>query len=462
MKILLSVLIMFSCHVNYAQSYVDSSYTIESEIYNEDRSFDVYLPESYLANVNTNYAVAYLFDGQFSPYFGMVCSIMDYYSQTNEGVPMIVVSVKTKDRWDEFVSVQNKEGKLQGEGRFVAYLKEELIPVIETRYRTSEYRLGIGHSLGGTFLFSQLFRDSSLFDGIIAVSPNLSQMDNLLVRECSEYVSRYKDDVKYVYTSAGDIGSMEEMFKYSLAILDSNVRMTNSAFIDWNVAYLNGENHMSTFPRTFNDAYLDFSKKWNMSDQAIGQAWHEDSLVFVQNLRAMVKNNSEFRRDTFNLDYLKVREIGKRYLALENYKAAIVMMDISVLLKKGESQDDAEYNKYRKKIKRVKAFYHFLDLSQSASIADENGNLKEACQFYDEAFKIEDKRGTYKQRMIAVPVYARNGEIDKAFEQLELLANYFELRGADAFVDDPNLEVLKTDKRWGKLINKLEENAKNN
>jgi len=68
-------------------------------------------------------------------------------------------------------------------------------------------------------------------------------------------------------------------------------------------------------------------------------------------------------------------------------------------------------------------------------------------------------RATHIVRMGAVPVLAQAGEIEEAFEQLDLLANKFELGSNGAFINDPLCKPLHKDKRWKKLMDKLAKNG---
>jgi predicted alpha/beta superfamily hydrolase len=57
--------------------------------------------------------------------------------------------------------------------RFYSFLRLELIPYIEGKYRVTPNRTLIGHSLGGLFTFYCLFKKGRLFTNFVALSPSL-------------------------------------------------------------------------------------------------------------------------------------------------------------------------------------------------------------------------------------------------------------------------------------------------
>ena len=56
--------------------------------------------------------------------------------------------------------------------RYLAALEAEVLPFVESRYRTAPSRLLAGHSLGGLFTTYALVNRPDLFNGYIALSPS--------------------------------------------------------------------------------------------------------------------------------------------------------------------------------------------------------------------------------------------------------------------------------------------------
>jgi tetratricopeptide (TPR) repeat protein len=60
-----------------------------------------------------------------------------------------------------------------GADAFLRFFREELIPHIDTAYRTAPYRIIVGHSFGGLFAVYALLKQPDLFHAHIAISPSL-------------------------------------------------------------------------------------------------------------------------------------------------------------------------------------------------------------------------------------------------------------------------------------------------
>ena len=84
---------------------------------------------------------------------------------------------------------------------FLTYVKNEVIPYIETNYRTLPHRLGVGHPLSASFVVYGLLNAPSLFDNYIAISPNLSYDDQYLVKGLRDFDSNQFETQKYLYLS---------------------------------------------------------------------------------------------------------------------------------------------------------------------------------------------------------------------------------------------------------------------
>ena len=168
MKLILLFFSMCFTTLSFTQSSTESlDYIFDSEVFNDERTISVFLPATYNSEDSTKgLPVAYLFDGQFQPYFSMVSSIMSYYEQTNEGIPMIIVGIHSKNRWDEFVPICEGEApnSVEGADKLTLFLNNEVIPLIDSSYRTNQFKIGIGHSLGGTYVINEVVKENSLFD----------------------------------------------------------------------------------------------------------------------------------------------------------------------------------------------------------------------------------------------------------------------------------------------------------
>lgn len=509
MKLLiLSLLLSFSALSQQNQPTI-LTYTFHSEVFGSERTISISLPTGYTeSDSTTNYVVAYLFDGQFNPYFSMVSSVVDYYSQTGEAIPMIVVSIHSDNRSLEFTPKPTNPNTANGWGgncgsaeRLTSSLREEIIPYIEANYHTSPYRLAIGHSLGGTYVLQDIFKDTSIFSGVIAVSPNLNYDEEQIVYSGQDFFSTHPESRTFIYTSAGDQGSMENSFRNSLQKLDSIHSITSPEHMDWSCKLLDGDGHMSSFLPTFNYAYLAFNKHWIISEETFSEmlshgntsmldqinAFYTELSIFVG---AEVKptnddwNNYAYALAYFNrhdyaihvletaiLAYPKdpnlldtkgeiLEQAGQYANAKKSYEQSLVILEANKTL---FSEDMYTYysESFSKNVNRMTDDYvEYKSLIYAASIAMEREEYKLAEKHFTKAFKLGIVRATHMDRLMAIGAYAQTKKKNEAFAQMELLATTFKLQGSEYFTEEPLMESLKSDPQWDKWMLVFEENQR--
>ena len=203
MKILNSVFFFFLAQA--AHGWCESSkgeplvvaekFSIYSDVLNEDRAYWVSLPPGYNDDIyaKANYPVIYVLDGDW--YASLTSSMIANMASWGYKIPYaIVVNIETvKNRFRDFTpthSLTDISGSEQpgfsssgGEDRFLEFLESELIPHIETKYRTAPHRTIIGHSLGGLAVAHAFLARPELFQGYISIDGSLWWQDQILVEK---------------------------------------------------------------------------------------------------------------------------------------------------------------------------------------------------------------------------------------------------------------------------------------
>lgn len=148
---------------------IGSVHTLASKVLNEDRQIIISLPEGYKKS-NSSYPVLYLTDGFQN--IEHVRGSVELLTRTGNIPPIIIVGIKSVDRVRDFTLTSSKENAKSGGGKkFLTFIESELIPYIDTTYRTNAFRVLEGHSLGGLFAASTLLEKPELFQGFIIMSP---------------------------------------------------------------------------------------------------------------------------------------------------------------------------------------------------------------------------------------------------------------------------------------------------
>lgn len=187
---------------------------IRSEVLDEIRDINIYLPLSYSTDKLKAYPVIYLLDGSKDEDFIHVSGIVQFgsFSWINMIHESIVVGIGNIDRERDFTSPsQNKpdlkEFPSSGQSEnFIAFIETELQPFIDSSYRTTKTKTIIGQSLGGLLTTEILFKKPDLFDNYIIVSPSLWWNDEKLLDE--EPISFDSD--KCIYIAVGKEGEVME------------------------------------------------------------------------------------------------------------------------------------------------------------------------------------------------------------------------------------------------------------
>ncbi|PKL82023.1 MAG: hypothetical protein CVV24_12190 [Ignavibacteriae bacterium HGW-Ignavibacteriae-3] len=193
---------------------------ITSDINGITYPINIALPGSYFTSDKT-YPVVYMLDAYSS--FGIVTEMARLLASSNELPEIIIVGISSAGGSKEFVYNRSRDytptqipaEKLPlsfrslipvsgGGDKFFRFIKEELIPLVESKYRFKPGdRTLAGHSLGGLFVFYSLFREPDLFNRYVAISPALLWDDELMAKQEETYFEKNKSLIAVVYTAAG-------------------------------------------------------------------------------------------------------------------------------------------------------------------------------------------------------------------------------------------------------------------
>lgn len=206
----------------------------------ENRVINVYLPEGYKADGTEKYPVIYLLDGGVEEDFVHITGIVRYNTQPwiNRLPRSIVVGIENTNRRRDFsYPVANldflarmgfkKEQFPQygGSEKFIAFLKDELKPYINKKYKTTDQSTIIGESFAGLLATEILLKHRNLFNNYIIMSPSLWWgKESLLTSAPSALKSGTNGEVK-VYVGA--CSKAEDQIMYDDALALSETLKTN-------------------------------------------------------------------------------------------------------------------------------------------------------------------------------------------------------------------------------------------
>lgn len=154
---------------------------IRSTVMNEERTLNIYLPPGYNEQDSVRYPVIYLLDGSVDEDFIHMAGLVYFlgFPWLNLCPPSIVVGIANVDRKRDytFPTTVEKDKKdfptTGGSAAFIRYLGEEVIPYIQSRYKTNSTSTLIGQSFGGLLATEVLFTHPDWFSKYLIVSPSL-------------------------------------------------------------------------------------------------------------------------------------------------------------------------------------------------------------------------------------------------------------------------------------------------
>lgn len=187
-RIIFFIIIVLCSNTSFSQDpvVIGEKKVIHSNILKEDRTYQIYLPQSYNWAVDRYYPVLYVLDGESN--FIHTTATVDFLASTSEIPELIVVAITSTVRIRDFTQTDWPSHWIGGGGanNFKSFLSNELIPEIEKDYRANNFRILSGHSAGGQFVLYALTSEPSLFNAYFSISPSLDWDNNLPQRSLEE------------------------------------------------------------------------------------------------------------------------------------------------------------------------------------------------------------------------------------------------------------------------------------
>jgi predicted alpha/beta superfamily hydrolase len=185
-------------------------FSLESKVMGESRQALVWTPPGYAGGARA-YPVLYVTDADRQ--FGHTVTTVEFLSRNGRMPPMIVVGLFNTDRTRDLTPYRDRDDETGGPmanaggaDRFLQFIETELVPWVESRYRTAKFRAFAGHSFGGLFGVHALATKPGLFNAVVAVSPTLGWRQGEPVKRIESMLARQRDLTGALYVTLGDEG----------------------------------------------------------------------------------------------------------------------------------------------------------------------------------------------------------------------------------------------------------------
>lgn len=258
--------------------YIDSArlagpevFTISSTVLGEKRKIRIQLPAG--ADRYSAYPVLYVLDGESQS--NHVAGQVQYLSESYKIIPnLIVVSIDNTDRMRDLTpshtdigpdgkrdtSASSAYKNTGGSEKFLQFIKAELMPFVEKRYRTAPFRILYGHSLGALTAVYCLLSHPDYFNAYIAVSPSF-QWDNNALLKAAETASFSTEKNRLLFFSDAN---EDTAFHQNQLRFESLLQRKGSSALMYKRMFYPEESHISEPVKAFYDGIRFVYPSWHL------------------------------------------------------------------------------------------------------------------------------------------------------------------------------------------------------
>ena len=194
---------------------IGQTFTLDSKILGETRRLNVYLPPVYLDSATKRLPVLYMPDGGLAEDFLHVAGLVQVLVGNGTMRPFILVGIENTQRRRDLTgptsSAEDKKiaPKVGGSAGFRQFIREELMPVVRQRYRTTGETAIVGESLAGLFVVETLLLEPNLFNTYLAFDPSLWWNKGQLAAQASSLLGASGRPAVTVYLATSSQGELK-------------------------------------------------------------------------------------------------------------------------------------------------------------------------------------------------------------------------------------------------------------
>ena len=213
--------------------------SLHSAVLKEDRAFQVLLPENF--DPGQKYDVMYILDGDGN--LNTISDIQQFAQNETFMPPVIMVAVFNTNRERDMTPTHADQ--LPGSGgadKFLAFLKNELVPYIDKKYPVSGNNILYGHSLTGLFSVYAFLTEPQLFNYYLAVDPSLWWDSNYINKLAGDKLNASLDKGKSLFITGRDEAGLKQM---GIADIDTLLKNKAPKDLNWKIVGYPDEHHGS-------------------------------------------------------------------------------------------------------------------------------------------------------------------------------------------------------------------------
>ena len=320
-----------------------------------------YFPEDY--SPDKKYPLVVVLDAEYL--FDQVVAVSKFYSDF-QGMPQaIVVGIyqsKNDLRWED-CGFEGDTGLPTDKGKqFYEFLGMEIIPYLETSFSIAPFKIFVGYDITANFGNFYLFKEKSLFDSYISISPLLApDMEQRVPARLSDL------DQKIYYHLIVEAEKSDELEQ--IRAMDRAIKMVDKESLYY-----------------FYDEYAD-ANDISIVTYGLGKAWDRTFEIFKP------ISPKEYRQKILTSDEPVFNYLYDKYNTIETmfgFKKDVELNDIMAIYAGARKKDDYESLKPLSDLCKQEFPNTMLGFYFEGEYYEELGEPKKALRTFEKAFGMEE------------------------------------------------------------------------
>ena len=347
--------------------------TILSKYLNEKRAIEIQLPRSYEIEVDKNYPLMIVLDGDYM--FNIVSGSVDYLSYWGDIPENLVVGINQKDTRFQDSSVFDNitHTPISSTASFYDFIVNELIPYFSKNYRISSFKVIVGQERTANFANFFLLKNDPQIRGVISISPKISENMN---RYLNENLS--KSNSKIVYTLSSSKRDFESIFK-KVSELTASLDSIENKNLRFESLIFDKENHYIlpsvSVPKSIRNTYSLYSDIDKIEYDSIISRLENSPIDYLKNKYQLIKEFYDLDKTISMNDFMAIEEF---------------------------IEENEFFNLYDELSELAKQEYPgtILPSYYKGRFIEETGDPKKAMYIYRSAYNMKEVKGLTKEYLL--------------------------------------------------------------
>jgi predicted alpha/beta superfamily hydrolase len=203
---------------------IGQTFTMQSNVLGETRRLNVYLPAGYAESPAQRLPVLYMPDGGLGEDFLHIAGLIQILVADGSMRPFLLVGIENTARRRDLTGPTTSASDLKiaprvgGSAAFRQFIRQELMPEIQRRYRTTAETAIVGESLAGLFVVETLLLEPALFTTYLAFDPSLWWNNGQLASRAPALLQAHKGAPRQAYLATSSQGDTTATRQLSAAL----------------------------------------------------------------------------------------------------------------------------------------------------------------------------------------------------------------------------------------------------